>query len=243
MAMLHSDMTDLESLAKYFSRIAPRETGWALSRTLNNVAFRVKQNMFNEINDEMIVRNKGFVKRQLKYETTKGSMPIKDQVVRAGSQYTDRFSGWIEQARGGTNDSKRIFAGSGRTRGGKGMAKQSMRFKQGRDIPKNKEWIGPGRGNLSTAATIMGHQLKREGYINKPFIIEGSEHLNDGVYYMTPGGKLRWVAAVPNVAGGVKRLLWHKFALHRTLREKPLSKIFNRDLKRQLIKSYRRRTR
>ncbi len=241
MAILKSDTTDLESLAKFFSKVAPRESRWALARTLNNAASRLRGNMAEELTKGLAIRNRGFVKASLRFEGTKGTVPIDDQSVRAGSIKLDRTTGWIEQTTGGTDNRKRVFAGKGRTRGGAGQAKQRMRFTPDKDIPRNKAWIGPGRGNLSWAAVIMGRQLLSEGYVNQPFMIEGSEWHNDGVYYMTPGGKLRWAAAIPEDGSKVKRLPWHTMAWTRTLREKPMSKIFNREFKRQLIKAYRRR--
>lgn len=243
MAMIQSNTTDLEKLAKFFAQVAPRESAWAMSRTLNNAAFRLRGNMDKELSKGLAIRNRGFVKASLRFEGTRGSVAIEDQHVRAGSIKLPRTTGWIEQTTGGSDERKRIFAGRGRTRGGAGQAKKRMRFTTDKQIPRNKAWIGPGGGSLSRAAVIMGAQLHREGYVNQPFMIEGSEWHNDGVYYMTAGGKLRWAAAIPETGNKVKRLPWHTMAWARTLKEKPMSKMFNRELKRNLIKSYRRRVR
>jgi hypothetical protein len=201
--------------------------------------------MVQVIGEKMNVRARGFVARQLAYITANGRDQIDSQVAYAGSRATERFTGWVEQDEGASAARERIFAGKkGRTRGGRGIAKQKYRFTKDKSIPHNqKAWGGDdymslANGDAGRAAVIMTAILKRKGYVDKPFVIEGASFINDGVYVMTPGGKLRWVATL-DTKHNVRELPWKVIAFKRALRAQPLALAFHREMESQLKKRYK----
>lgn len=190
--------------------------------------------MLEVIEEKMKVRARGFVNSRLVYRKASGKDPIDKQTAYAGSLETERFTGWLEQVGRRKSDRKRIFAGKGRNRGGQGVAKQQYRFTRNKDIPHNidghesTDYMELANGDPARAAVIMTAMLKRAGYTNKPFVIEGA-HVNDGVYSMTPGGKLRWVATIEGDKD-VKEIPWHTMALKRALAQKDPAVEFNKNL-------------
>ena len=237
--------TDLETLAKQFSRVAPRETQWALARTLSNLAFRTRAHSIDVIDAHLTIRNRSFVKASLKFRKANHREPINRMAAFAGSIALERATGWVEQQHAGTDERKRIFAGKGRTKGGRGVAKKKYRFTPDKEIPDNidgfgsDDYMGMANGDAARAAVIMTAMLKRAGYIDKPFAVRNA-HINEGVYVMTPGGKLRWVATVEQ-KHKVKQVRWIDEAFNKALREKPVSITFHRELRNGLDRSFAQR--
>jgi hypothetical protein len=238
---IRSKTTDLLTLAEWFSQVAPRETQWALARVLSNAAWRTRLAAIDILGEHLKIRNRNFVKASMKFEKADPRQPIDKQFSRAGSVALERATGWVEQQLGGVDDRKRIHAGHGRTRGGSGQAKQKYRFTPDKEVPDNIDGYGSddymelAGGDPARATVIMTSILQRRGYIDQPMVIKNA-HVNDGVYVLTRGGKLRWVATLDQ-KHNVRQVPWIDLAWKRAQQEKPLAVEFNKELSKQLERS------
>ena len=64
---------------------------------LNDMAFKARKLSIDVINRHMTVRNKGFVKKQLRFGRTTGRIPVAAQEAWMGTQAMKGTTGWVEQ--------------------------------------------------------------------------------------------------------------------------------------------------
>lgn len=131
--MFSMSTPDLKLLAKLF-RKSPRKIQRVAAGVLNSEAFGLRTTILKTLEKNMTIRSPGFVKSRVKVVKAKPG-PINNLESDAGSIFSDRFSGWIEQQTG--RKSARDRVPSKFSRGGTwgGRMKPSLRSRQ-----KNPLW-------------------------------------------------------------------------------------------------------
>lgn len=92
--------TGIVSYAAELRRMS-RSQQWAVAYYLTELAVKTRTEEMEIISDKMVVRDKRFLSRQLRFERANGRSPIMSQVAKAGSLAEERFSGWSEQITSG----------------------------------------------------------------------------------------------------------------------------------------------
>ena len=125
------DLINLRSLWKR----APKKMRAVSAGVLNSQAFALKKIILRVLDDEIIIRRSGFVKRQVKVDKAR-SVPIDRQVAEAGSVFAKGFDGWEELEFG--DRGKQKFVATRFARGGGWEGRIKPRFKVNRANPPKR---------------------------------------------------------------------------------------------------------
>ena len=167
---------DIFRLARFYRR-APRQFGRATGGMLNEFAFGVRREAFNEIERRMKVRNPRFVNSRLRVHRAVFAQAIDQQYSETGSISSPRFSGWKEQQLGTRAKRTRVstlFARGNQSR----QIKPAYRLKPAKDFVSSDDYKGSSQHRV---IAMLAH-LKRKKY-NRPFIVKrGHRKLKPGLY-------------------------------------------------------------
>ena len=171
------DAIDLIRLRKFYKN-APKQFGYTVARLLNHHAVETRKEALKVIHKEMTVRNQSFVVNRMKFQLTRGNMPITQQETKTFSIKSERFSGWEEQETGKRTKRTRVATQLGRGGSNLKQIKPGFRLKPGKDFKNPDDFQGDGSAKQIAA---MFHWIESEKY-TKPFIIHGSKKFKSGLY-------------------------------------------------------------
>lgn len=167
---------DLNKLRAFYKK-APKMYKWARVALINNLAFRMRGNVLNELEQSMTIRSPGFVKGSVRVQKARFSKPV----AEVGSIRRERFSGWMEQETGKKTARKRIHMNLARSGNWKRRVAPRFRFKSG-----SKRAIRPsdlGFDNTRSSSVVPFLQiLDRRKYRQPWFLPVAYKRMQRGIY-------------------------------------------------------------
>ena len=181
---------NLRSLQKLATR-APRLLQRAGAEALNRIAFRLRENMQNQIALSMTSRSKGLLRSHI-LVTKATPAPLSRLQAEAGSYSSPRFSGWEEQETGVPTKRKRVATLDARGGGKRGTVYRRDRLLPSQSLPTPDAIPGMSspkgdKGEAHRAAVLLS-VLNRMKY-TRPFLMYGSSKLDTAVYKFTKFGR------------------------------------------------------
>jgi len=141
--------------------------------TVNNLAFKTRENVLGELKRTMTIRAPGFVRGSVKVQKASLRKPVSE----AGSIKRERFSGWIEQETGKRTDRRRVQTRAARL--GNWKRKVAPRFR----LKPSAKFIKPADVGLSNNQIVAFLQtLNRKKYRQPFFLPVRYKRLQRGLY-------------------------------------------------------------
>jgi hypothetical protein len=155
-------------------RIAPRETGRATARLLNDEAFSYKSIVESVISSRYTIRSASFVRSMIRVEKADQNQAPSGQVAKSGSIKTSRFSGWAEVVTGAEPERNRIVGTNARGGDPAKKALQGSRLLSGLTFerPENFDEI-PERMRIPAMISILARNPDYTSEGKGMFIIQG----------------------------------------------------------------------
>ncbi|MCK4871070.1 MAG: hypothetical protein KAS93_08175 [Gammaproteobacteria bacterium] len=153
---------DLILLRKFYKR-SPNIFGRSVIGTLNTLAFDTRKNLIERIDDQMVIRDKKFINRQMKVLQARGT-DIQSAQSEVGSVRTNRFTGWTEQEFGLQKGSNRTLTLMARRGSAQNKASPSARAKPSNNFAKISDFkikAKSRRHRLTVFLQMMGQQKRR----------------------------------------------------------------------------------
>lgn len=202
--MFAVDDRELGKLMKFYAT-APRKFAKATGMMLNNFAFGTQYRINQLMPKRMTIRNKSFLKRQIRVDKARPVYPIQNQESSVFSVSAPRFSGWLEQETGKKTDRKRTIALGARGRNKKKQAKKRARFMTSNQFLNPDDMAGV-RGDKKKAQVLLA-RVFREKY-KKPFLLWGHDKLGPGLYVRKSKKKTRVLQRMDTKKVQPKRFRW-----------------------------------
>lgn len=127
------DMSEIYALRRWYAR-NPGKVKVAIGRMLNHFAFGTRTKAIEQVDKQMIVRNKRFVSSRIQVTKANTHAPVSIQQSITGSVATERFSGWDEQEYGKKTARKRFATLAGRGGTPTKKVRQAARLKPGTPV-------------------------------------------------------------------------------------------------------------
>lgn len=201
-AMFDIKAQDMIRLRSMYKR-APREFAKAIARTLNDVAFGVRQENLGVINRRMTVRNPRFVASRIRVERAKTATSNMHAVV--GSVRSPRFSGWEEQESGGAPSRHRVVSLMARKGDTKQQAASYARLKRGPIITPYQVGLGSLPAKFRNTAMV---RIMRRNKWKQPFILDRKGSYHGGLFRLR-GARVERLQTF-GVEPKPKRVMWMK---------------------------------
>lgn len=241
--MFEFTAADLINLRRFYKR-APKAFGRAVVGMLNNVAFDSRFELLEAIDDQMNVRNRGFVTRHMRVEKAKGD-DISRAVSVVGSIAGARFTGWVEQETGQPDKRNRVY--SLLSRGGS----ETNKVKPGRTRKSSNRILRMGDFDIDNAASdthrlIIFLQIMDRDHRGKMFWVrQNYKKLQGDSVYSIQGRKGRKRKRKGFSGGGMKRISsddpmrtkkdpWMKPTIQRTVTQASMRKAWGRSVAHQV---------
>lgn len=188
---------DMACLHRLFTQ-APKETGKATARLLNDEAFSYRELVQKVIAEKHTIRDQGFLRFAFRVEKAEPNQAPALQRAKAGSIRTDRFTGWIEDVTGTAPSRDRILGAN--ARGGDMHAKAKIRLMPGLEFekPTNFDEI-PERLRIPAMLSILSRNPAYTAAGKGLFIVEGGNWV-PGLYKFQKGqtAKMRHYKSKPS---------------------------------------------
>jgi hypothetical protein len=164
---------ELKDLEKFY-KSAPRFYKRAAMNLTNGLAFALRGNYLEELEQSMTIRSPGFVKGSVRVEKAKLS------VLRAevGSIKRERFSGWIEQETGQRTQRKRVQTLTARRSNWRHRVAPRFRLKPGRGRFARPSDFELKDGDIPAFLQILSRKKYRQPY----YIPVKYQRLRRGIY-------------------------------------------------------------
>jgi len=170
---------NLDNLTKFY-RKAPDIMRKASVGMVNNLAFTLRGNVLEEIEESMTIRSPRFVSSSVRVERARSSAPK----ATVGSIKRDRFTGWAEQEKGLKDPRDRFHTVAGRVSGSwKRRVSPRFRFKPGaKKALRPRDIVSP-LINSEKRKTIVFLQMLNRLKWRQPFYIPTRyKRLQRGIY-------------------------------------------------------------
>jgi hypothetical protein len=182
---------DMACLHRLFMQ-APKETGKATARLLNDEAFSYKELAQKVIAEKHTIRDQSFLRFAFRVEKSDPVLEPSKQRATAGSIKTDRFTGWIEDVTGTAPSRDRILGAN--ARGGDMQAKAKSRLMPDLEFekPGNYDDI-PEVSRITAMISILARNPDYTSAGKGMFIITGGNWV-PGLYKFNKGqtAKYSW---------------------------------------------------
>jgi hypothetical protein len=171
------DDRDLRELRDFYRR-APAVFRTVAADLINDFAFGSRNASFEVLREKMVIRNFGFMQRQIRVAKARQNAPIDTQKAEVGSVPTRRFSGWKEQQTGERTARERVVNLLARGGNKKRQVRRPARLRPGSDFESYRKY--PGRG-VEQRNIVMLQRLDSQRW-KRPFLVLGKRGMRPGLY-------------------------------------------------------------
>jgi len=223
------DKKSLKRLQNLFKE-SPKDFRVATAGVLNSLAFTTRKYDIDNITISLIVRNKGFLNRSIKVQTTR-AVDINRQQSIVGTVARGNFTGWTEQQLGSRVKQKKAFTIPGRAGSARKQVPGRHRMKQGRKFLRSDS-INPKITRYKNEShktyifmLMMGRRKKEPFIIDKPI-----GKMKPGLY-IYKGKKLIFLASIDNIKQP-KQVKFRSSSIRSLLVRNDIDKIWNQQIDR-----------
>ena len=147
---------------------------------LNRAVYHTRKNAVQYISTRMTARNKGFIKKSLKFEKVPRGASLAQQVAYVGSVQVGKSTGWAEQERVAPDRRTKTITLAARGKRKSRVVAKRFRTNAAGGMRSPKDYKG---GNAHRRAVALLAHIERAN-IRDPFLLHGHHSFPGGIYRM-----------------------------------------------------------